>query len=92
MKIINNEERCSGCEMCVRVCPQMILEVVDSKVRVKDETRCMGCFGCEDECPVGALRILRAPQSVLEFDIEEAPGKVTECDVAVVGAGPAGPL
>ena len=90
MKIIKNDGECTGCEMCVRVCPQMILEVVDGKMRVKDETRCMGCFGCEDECPVSALRILRAPQSALEIDIEEAPEKVTECDVAVVGAGPAG--
>lgn len=90
MKIIVDEEKCTGCKICVNVCPQMILEVVDKKMQVKDENRCMGCFGCEDECPVGAVRMLRAPQSVLKIDIETAPANVTKCDVAVVGAGPAG--
>ncbi|MCP4611146.1 MAG: FAD-binding protein, partial [Planctomycetes bacterium] len=90
MKIIVDEDKCKGCKICVKVCPQMILEVVAKKMRVNDEARCMGCFGCEDECPEGAVRMLRAPQSVPEIIIEPAPENVTECDVAIVGAGPAG--
>ncbi len=90
MKIVVNDEKCTGCKICTSVCPQMILEVVDKKMRVKDETRCMGCFGCEDECKEGAVRLLRASQDVTEPGIEPAPENVTKCDVAVVGAGPSG--
>ena len=90
MKIILNKERCTGCNTCVMVCPQMILEVVDNKMAVIDESRCMGCFGCEDECQAGAVRLLRAPQNVLVIDIEPPPANVKKCDVAIVGAGPAG--
>ncbi len=90
MKILVNHEKCTGCNVCVKVCPQMILELVEQKMRVKDENRCMGCFGCEDECRFGAVRVLRAPQSVSEIEIETPPDNITSCDVAIVGAGPAG--
>jgi electron transfer flavoprotein-quinone oxidoreductase len=59
-------------------------------MQVRDQGRCMGCFGCEDECPSGAVRVLRAPQGVTEIEIEPPPQGLASCDVAVVGAGPAG--
>ncbi len=90
MKILVDKEQCTGCNVCVRVCPQRILEVVDKKMQVKDDPRCMGCFGCEDECHTGAVRVLRAPQSVSEIEVESPPENVISCDVAVVGAGPSG--
>lgn len=96
MKVIVNEQHCTACGVCVRVCPQMILEVIERTVRVRDVDRCMGCFGCEDECPTNAVRVLRAPQSVASIEIEPPPAGISltggsiSCDVAVVGAGPAG--
>ena len=90
MKILVDAARCTGCGICTEVCPQMILELHDGIVRVQDQARCMGCFGCEDECPSNAVRVLRAPQSAAEIEIEPPPEAVTACDVAVVGAGPAG--
>jgi electron transfer flavoprotein-quinone oxidoreductase len=90
MKVIVNAERCTGCGVCTQVCPQMLLEIVNKKVQVQDEARCMGCFGCEDECPSHAVRILRVPQNVPEIEIEPPPSDLTHCDIAVVGAGPAG--
>ena len=91
MQIRVDEQKCTGCNVCVRVCPQMILEVVEKTMRVRDdgEARCMGCFGCEDECPASAVRVLRAPQSVSDIQIEP-PLNVDSCDVAIVGAGPSG--
>jgi len=90
MKIIIDQERCVGCGVCAKVCPQRVLEVADKKMRVRDEKRCMGCFGCEDECPHGAVRVLRKAQSTESVAIEPAPQGVSSCDVAVVGAGPSG--
>lgn len=89
MKLLIDAEKCTGCQICVKICPQQILEVVDKQMRIKDEARCMGCFGCEDECAANAVRLLRAPQNVKDIEIE-APPQVTKCDVAIVGAGPAG--
>ncbi|MCP4199362.1 MAG: FAD-binding protein [Proteobacteria bacterium] len=105
MKIIVDPDKCTGCKICVRVCPQMILEVKDRMChtihephcatcgisQAVDIDRCMGCFGCEDECPEGAIRVIKAPAAHGD-DIPylPAPQGITECDVAVVGAGPAG--
>jgi len=90
MKIILDTDKCTGCGVCTTICPQMILEVCGGKMAVKDAARCMGCFGCEDECPVGAVHLLRAPQSQQDIPIEALPYGITTCDVAVVGAGPSG--
>ena len=90
MRIVINETLCDGCGTCVRVCPQRIL-VIDrnKKSTVTDEERCMGCFGCEDECPHGAVRVLRSPAGRTP-EIEPCPVDVSACDVAIIGAGPAG--
>ena len=90
MKIQVDAARCTGCGICVQVCPQMILEIIDGTMQARDEARCMGCFGCEDECPFDAVRVLRAPSCVSEIHIEPPLEGVTACDVAIVGAGPAG--
>ncbi|MEJ2735135.1 MAG: FAD-binding protein [Anaerolineae bacterium] len=96
MKIQLNSARCTGCGICTEICPQKILELRDALVHVRDQDRCMGCFGCEDECPSNAIRVFRAPRGVSEIHIEPPPESVTAatgdiaCDVAIVGAGPAG--
>jgi len=90
VEIIVDSEKCSGCGVCAKVCPQMILEVPKREtMRVLEISRCMGCFGCEDECKPGAVRVLRAPLQVNQIEIEPPP-MLSECDVAIVGAGPAG--
>jgi NAD-dependent dihydropyrimidine dehydrogenase PreA subunit len=89
MRILLDALRCNGCGLCVQVCPQMILALNQSVMQVRDEARCMGCFGCEDECPSGAVRVIRGPQGAPSTAVEP-PLQVAACDVAIVGAGPAG--
>lgn len=90
MRLIIDHNRCTGCGVCARVCPQRILYVADKKLRVTDEGRCMGCFGCEDECPAGAVRVLRCRGTGTDIPSKNQPSIPVCCDVAVVGAGPAG--
>ncbi len=90
MKIIYDPSRCDACKVCIRVCPQKILALLDDAVHVVDPSRCMGCFGCEDECHRHAIRILRTHSHSQEPRVEPSPPIPAPLDVLVVGAGPAG--
>ena len=55
-----NEELCSGCGVCIAVCPYQAskLETNEGKLRsVVDETRCKRCGVCITVCPSGARTI-----------------------------------
>lgn len=49
-----DEERCSGCSLCISVCPYEAIELVDEKAHV-EEVLCEGCGACVSTCPSGAI-------------------------------------
>lgn len=54
-----NKGSCTGCGICVSMCPQRIL-YVDKKTKkcsVTDESKCDRLAGCERACPVKAIKI-----------------------------------
>lgn len=52
-------ERCNGCNTCLDVCPQGVLEPVDGarKVRIGLRDSCMECGACARNCPTEALAV-----------------------------------
>ncbi len=62
-------ERCKGCELCVRFCPQHVLEVsasINAKgyhypaIAAGKETACVNCEFCSLVCPEFAIYTLPA--------------------------------
>lgn len=61
-----NLYECTGCMICVEVCPEYALAM--SKKRSHDdpftfaflaeEDKCMGCGMCAERCPVGAIEMV----------------------------------
>ena len=49
------EENCSGCGMCLTVCPHEVLARSNGKVRVQNRDACMECGACSRNCPTGAI-------------------------------------
>ncbi|UCG27526.1 MAG: CoB--CoM heterodisulfide reductase iron-sulfur subunit A family protein [Bacteroidales bacterium] len=51
-----NEERCTGCQFCVNVCPYQATKFdTERKTSMVDETLCRGCGTCVSTCPSGAM-------------------------------------
>jgi NAD-dependent dihydropyrimidine dehydrogenase PreA subunit len=50
-----NPEECSACGLCVDVCPQGVIEIVEDHAEATNEEACIGCEMCVEECPMGAL-------------------------------------
>ena len=50
-------ERCTGCGICMGVCPQHAITVNNALASVNEEL-CIQCGACTDVCPAGAIREL----------------------------------
>ncbi|MDP2857124.1 MAG: 4Fe-4S binding protein [Bacillota bacterium] len=56
--IVNiDEEKCTGCGLCISACHEGALELVDGKARLVSEAYCDGLGACLPECPAGAITI-----------------------------------
>lgn len=55
-----DEDLCSGCMICISICPYNAIEKVkDKKGKIKakvNEALCMGCGACVASCPSGAMQ------------------------------------
>jgi len=54
MAIIIDEAKCTGCGVCVDVCPVFALKTENGKAVVSED--CVECCACTGECPVEAIQ------------------------------------
>jgi len=52
-----DKERCTGCGICVEVCPQRLFRVFEGKAEVFSEEKCTRCGDCVRHCPTRAIII-----------------------------------
>lgn len=52
-----DEGRCSGCGLCVIVCPHGVFAENGSTVRLARAHACMECGACQRNCPTGAIEV-----------------------------------
>jgi ferredoxin len=52
-----DEEKCTGCGMCLQVCPHAVLGRHNGKVRIDTRDACMECGACAQNCPVLAIEV-----------------------------------
>lgn len=64
--IMYYDERCTGCGVCIKRCPQGALSMVDNKV-VRDTKKCELCGNCTDFCPRSAREYVGQDVTVREL-------------------------
>jgi len=52
-----DESKCTGCGMCVSVCPHGVFEIEDRKARLVDRDACMECGACARNCAAEAIAV-----------------------------------
>jgi tetrahydromethanopterin S-methyltransferase subunit A len=68
VKVKVDEDRCSGCGICLEICPQRVYELRtygerELAVPVAEEN-CSRCRACEEKCPQGAIEITEEIEKV----------------------------
>ena len=54
-----DEEKCTGCGLCIPGCPEGALQIIDGKARLVSELICDGLGACIGDCPEGAITVER---------------------------------
>lgn len=74
--IMIDEDKCTGCGLCVPNCAEGALEIIDGKAKVVSESYCDGLGACLGHCPEGALTLREI--DTVEFDEEAAMAYVAK--------------
>ena len=68
-----DRETCSGCRLCISVCPYGAIELVDERAEI-NEVMCEGCGACASACPSNAIRLKNYTDEQLDAMIEAVIG------------------
>ncbi len=54
-----DEEKCTGCGVCIPNCHEGALQMIDGKARLISDLMCDGLGACIGHCPEGAIEIIK---------------------------------
>ncbi len=52
-----DEDKCTGCGLCIPGCPEGAIQLIDGKARLVSDLSCDGLGACLGHCPEGAIEI-----------------------------------
>lgn len=82
-------EKCTGCGICLEVCPHAVLSFADKKAVVTDRRRCMECGACARNCPFGAITVSSGVGCAAAIINGKLKGTAPDCGCGT-GCGEAG--
>jgi len=52
-----DENKCTGCGMCMDVCPHEVFKMNSKHVMIQNRDACMECGACSLNCPASAITV-----------------------------------
>jgi Pyruvate/2-oxoacid:ferredoxin oxidoreductase delta subunit len=62
--IVANPDACTGCEICIPICPTLAISLNDSKIPEIYEKICIGCGLCDTLCPEEVFEMIEEERKV----------------------------
>lgn len=56
-KAVIEESACTGCGICIDVCPHQALELIDNVAKLTKPELCDGIGECVEACPVACITL-----------------------------------
>jgi ferredoxin len=51
------ENKCTGCGMCLEVCPHAVFKMNEAHAIIQNRDACMECGACSRNCPAEAITV-----------------------------------
>ena len=74
-----DEEKCTGCGMCLEVCPRSVFDVIGDTAFIVDKDACMECGACDLNCHANAIRVDAGVGCASAFIFGWLNGEAPEC-------------
>jgi NAD-dependent dihydropyrimidine dehydrogenase PreA subunit len=66
--------QCTGCNICVLICPVNVFEAVENDIPlIARQSDCQTCYMCEAYCPVDALYVAPQADEPISIDATHIP-------------------
>jgi NAD-dependent dihydropyrimidine dehydrogenase PreA subunit len=75
-------ERCTGCGICLEVCPHEVFGLENRKAIILEKDRCMECGACANNCAFDALKVDRGVGCAAAFINSMIKGGEPSCGCA----------
>ena len=75
-----NSEKCSGCGMCIDVCPHGVFILEEGKAKIIEKDRCMECGACAKNCKLMAIEVKSGVGCAYAIIIGKLMGTEPNCD------------
>jgi ferredoxin len=71
--------KCTGCGMCVAVCPHAVFVMEGKKAAITDKDLCMECGACLRNCPFEAISVRPGVGCAYALMMSQLKGREISC-------------